>query len=388
MTALRPYAIIRHGVLEPGAEVLFDGKKIVNLRSLAETAEPYVLSAAFVNAHSHLEYRGFQDRIDEREYWGWIRELTRLKGLQAAEEVRSDCLVAAKENRATGVALIAEHSDRPFAGEAMTAAGLKGAIFQEVITRFGKREERLEEIERNAAINRSSFSGPVWLSPHAYQTVDDDTLRSMGESGDPISSHVAETPYESMMTREGSGPIADYLHSIGIPYIPTGKGIIETLQALGLLRPRAQVVHCCALEPGDIELIATSGASVAHCPRSNVRLRCEVAPIRQLLDAGVTVGLGLDSAASSGSIDMFAEMRACLEVSRTAGAPVSAEETWRMATSGGYESVRFALRGNRESWDIATGSTAPLIKINVPDASSIEDLIERGSPGAVEWVTG
>lgn len=133
---LRPYGIVLDGALEVGLEleILGDGSRVV--RPHTGLPEPYILTPAFVNAHSHLEYRGFQGKVQASGYWNWIREITRLKPMQSDAEVIADCLLAADENRATGVYRIEEHSDRIGAAAAMRKAGLQGPIYQELITFF------------------------------------------------------------------------------------------------------------------------------------------------------------------------------------------------------------------------------------------------------------
>lgn len=383
---LRPYGIVLSGALELGLEVVLEDGVIQEVRPHTGVPEDYVLSPAFVNAHSHLEYRGLMGKVKEPEYWGWIRELTRLKQAQSPEEVRADCYTAAQENIRTGVALILEHSDRPFAGEAIRKSGLQGAIEQEVITVLETDpDHKLEMVEEKARRNQAAFGGPVFLNPHAYQTVDSVTLRRLAELATPLSIHVAETPYESELTRHGIGPIADFYRANGVPIVPTGKGVLQSLDDLGLVREDTQLVHCCALEDGDLELISKRGAVVAHCPRSNQRLQCPSAPIAEMLEAGIKVGLGLDSAASSGPIDMFAEMRAALEVGLTRGRPVSPEQVWNMATTLGYASIRHTLP-KRQDWAIVPGSYVPLLKLHVAGAQCTEELIERCEPGKVGWV--
>lgn len=368
------------GVLELGLELLLDEGRIVEVRPHTGIPENYIVSPAFVNAHSHLEYRGLQDRMTATEYWPWIREITELKKTQPEARVRQEAIAAAHENHRTGVAMIAEHSDRPFAATAMISAGLGGVIFQETIT-FFERETRLEklaQVRRKAEEQAKVWRKPVFLTPHAYHTVDEQTLAEFGASGEPFSIHVAETPFESQLTRDGTGPIADFRRQVGYEVQATGKSIVQTLADLGMARPGAQFVHCCDVDQRDIETMARNQVAVAHCPRSNIRLNCPPAPVREMLEAGITVGLGLDSPASSGPIDMFAEMRAALQVSSQRGKPMQPEEVWRIATN--PKALAFALP------DLPTGPAAPLIKIAVPGAKSIGEVIERGSPVNVSWV--
>ncbi len=394
---LRPYGVFVSGHLELGIELVLEGGEIKEIRPHTGIPEPFVVSPAFVNAHSHLEYRGLQGMIHETEYWPWIRELTRLKLSESLIEVRDGCRLAARENRASGVALIGEHSDRPFAGEALCESGISGVIYQEIITFFESddREAKLGKVKKNAEANGAEWEAPrsakfsvtrhpgrVVLSPHAYQTVDRKTLKEIAQSGEPFSIHVGETPLESEFTITGTGDIADFYKSANVPYEPTGKNIVETLHDLGLARQGAQFVHCCAVSQSDIDLMVAKGVAVVHCPRSNVRLGCPPAPVREMLDTGAEVGLGMDSPASSGPIDMFDEMRAALQVSMNRGRPLKPEEIWRMATVMGAAS----LPVEAQVWEVAIGSKVPLIKINVTGALHARDVIEQASASDVNWV--
>lgn len=372
---VRPYGLVIEGRLELGLELVMSGNMILEIRRHSGVPEPVIVSPAFVNAHSHLEYRGLMGRIPDAPYWPWIREITRLKPTQAADEVRADIERAAEENVRAGVAWIAEHSDRPGSGEAMRQNGLGGMIFQEVIT-LGEADggaERLEFVRGKAEAQREAFGGPVYLSPHAPWSVDPATLEQLGRGANPLSIHVAETELEDRFLREGAGPMAELLADIGGPIQPTGEGVVEYLRRLGLVRPGAQFVHGCALDEADLELMAEGGVSVAHCPRSNAALGCPIAPVRQMLEAGIPVGLGLDSAASSGPIDMLAEMAAALHASETRREPLRPEVVWRLATDEGARSVGIG------SWGIAEGSTTPLIEIDLPGAYAIREVIESGA---------
>ena len=203
----------------------------------------------------------------------------------------------------------------------------------------------------------------------------------LAASRTPLSIHVAETPFESQLTRDGSGPIADFYRANGVPIEPTGKSVLRSLEDLNLVRGTTQLVHCCAVDEDDIQVIKNRNAYVAHCPRSNKRLQCPPAPIREILDSGIDVGLGLDSAASSGPIDMFAEMRSALETGIERNKPLTAQEVWRMATAKPHLAIDDYYRSK-----IDKGSEPRLIKIHIQDAHDTGDIIEQAHPGLVEWI--
>lgn len=366
--------------IQTGVEVCIEGGVVAELRpwTRAERDEAgLLLSPAFVNAHSHLEYYDLKGKLKGGEYWPWIREITKVKPTRTMEEVAAGALEAAKQNVATGVSVIGEISDWPVSGAAMAEAGLGGRIFQEVITlAFADTApaQRLEACRRNAKVNADASGLPVTLSPHAPYTVDVETLRLLGSSGEFISIHAAEHPVEREFIQRGEGPIAEMYQELALTFEPTGLSPIAYLDSVGCLHANVQLVHVCDVTMEDIERIAASGASVAHCPRSNVELGCPVSPVAEMRKRGVQVGIGLDSAASSGAVNYFAEMREALGV---AGGALSAEDAWRMATSEGADSLRLGRR-----WEIAPGANPDLMLLE-PVGGTLGAIIGMGGPPSV-----
>lgn len=378
---LRPYAAVIRGRLQWGLEFrLDDTGMIVEVGPHTGMPEPYVLTPAFVNAHSHLEYRTLMGQIPGGDYWIWIRQLTELKKSQTEAEVVASCELGAAENRATGVHFIAEHSDRPFAGVSLSRAGFEGPVFQELITFL---EQASPEEKRQIVLDRAATQGAA-VSPHAYHTVDESSLRWVLAQGGPLSIHVAETQAENDFTERGEGPLAAFYESFGFSRPPTGKSVARSLLDLGFAGKRVQFVHGCALSETDISVIARADVSLAHCPRSNISLGCPAARVRRWLDAGIRVGLGLDSAASSGPIDMFDEMRAALDLSRAIGEPITAEEVWWMATGGGYAAIPSLPK---VPYDLVPGAKMPLLRLSVEGAHETEDLLGLDHL-AVSWIDG
>jgi len=378
---LRPYGVVVAGELQLGLEVVIEEGVVQEVRPHTGMPEDYVLSPAFVNAHSHLEYRGLQDRIPSLSFWQWIGELVRLNTDTSPEETRQWTELAASENRKTGVALIADHSNRPFAGAALEAQSIKGTIFQETITVdcWGDGADKIREIEERAAKQRTECSLEVFVSTHAPYSVDPSSLRRINESSAKNSIHAAESYEELDWMTKGEGPIADFYTSNGFAS-PGFRSTIAYLSSLGMVRPGTQLVHCCSIDDEDIELMARGGVHVAHCPYSNVFLHCPISPVRRMLNAGIPVGLGMDSAASGGPIDMFLAMRSALSSSYSLGEPLSPETVWHMATTAGASSLGVS------GWSVAAGSSCPLIKVYVQGAYSVGEVIESAKPEMVEFV--
>ena len=112
---------------------------------------------------------------------------------------------------------------------------------------------------------------------------------------------------------------------------------IDLMDELGWLGPDVWLAHCVHLSPPEIALLGRSSTGVAHCPSSNARLGAGTAPVPALVRAGVSVGLGVDGAASNEAGELAAEMRAALLAARARGGPraLTARECLALATRHG-----------------------------------------------------
>jgi cytosine/adenosine deaminase-related metal-dependent hydrolase len=112
---------------------------------------------------------------------------------------------------------------------------------------------------------------------------------------------------------------------------------VEYLERLEWLDDDVWCAHCVHLDGRDVARFGETGTGVAHCPSSNLRLGAGVAPVRELLDAGVRVGLGVDGSASNERGDSLLEVKQALLVARGRGGPeaLTAREALRLGTRGG-----------------------------------------------------
>jgi 5-methylthioadenosine/S-adenosylhomocysteine deaminase len=142
----------------------------------------------------------------------------------------------------------------------------------------------------------------------------------------------------------------------------------------GALTERTLCIHAVQLGPGDIDLLADSGAAVAHCPLSNQAHGHGTAPLGAMLQARIRVGIGTDSEVSVGRLDLLAEARAARSLAR-----LTAEATIELCTLGGARALGLA----GETGSLRSGHWADCIVIRVTNAgreSSPAELALASSP--------
>ena len=189
------------------------------------------------------------------------------------------------------------------------------------------------------------------IAPHAPYTVSEAHLREVKAFSDrtqaPIVTHVAETRKEvEDITRDhGARPV-------------------EYLARIGFLGARDVFAHTVQINDGEIALLKQNGVGSVHNPQSNMKLASGVAPVPQMLKAGVAVGLGTDGAASNNDLDMWEEMDTAAKLAKVATFDpkvLSAEEAFAMATINGAR----ALHMDSDIGSLEAGKRADIVIVDL-----------------------
>jgi cytosine/adenosine deaminase-related metal-dependent hydrolase len=137
-----------------------------------------------------------------------------------------------------------------------------------------------------------------------------------------------------------------------------GRRPLKLMEDCGFVGKDVWYAHGIFFDDAELELLARTGTGVAHCPSSNMRLGSGIARIREMIDQGIPVGLGVDGSASNDSSDMLGEARQAMLLQRVrAGIPgqaaqgLSAREALALATEGGARLLGYDKLGRiEEGW--------------------------------------
>jgi len=306
--------------VEPAGAVLANhsvavaGGRILAVRPRAEARARYdpaqsvdlghhALIPGLINLHTHAAMSLMRGLADDLSLMSWLKDhiWPAEAKFVSPEFVYDGTLLACAEMLLGGVTCF---NDMYFFPEAAARAALHagmraslGIIAVEFPTPYAADAD--DYLAKGLAARDALLEEPLLsfcMAPHAPYTVSDRTFGrvvTMAEELDlPIHLHLHETRRE----------IDDSLAQFKVRPL-------ERLAALGVLGPRLIAVHAVHVNEGEIEMLARFGASVAHCPSSNLKLASGFAPVAALLARGVNVGLGSDSAASNNRLDILQEMR-------------------------------------------------------------------------------
>lgn len=306
------------------ATVCVDGRRIVWVGPRAD-APPgddrdlgaVALLPGLVNAHTHLELTVMRGFLEELDFKRWILRLTSARrDVLSRDDLLQSARLGIAEGLLAGVTTYADTCESGVVHEALRDLCARGVVYQEV---FGPAPERcasaLAELREKAHRLRETDTPLVrtGVSPHAPYSVSDElfsaTARLAIEDDFPIAVHIAESDAESRYVSEASGPWAESHRARGIEVAPRGRTPIDLLDRAGVLAARPLLIHGVRADATDIRRMRHHDCGVAHCPASNAKLGHGVAPVMEMLAAGLRVGLGSDSVASNNRMDILDEAR-------------------------------------------------------------------------------
>ena len=324
-----------------------------------------VVTPALVNTHHHLYQTLTRARAQQGTLFEWLVELYPTWARVDAEAEYAAARTGLAELALSGCGTVFDHHYLfPQGAEGIVEAEVQAAVELgvRIVASRGSMDlgesdgglppdsvvESIDRIladtQRLAALHEPGHDARVQIvvAPCSPFSVTRDLMtesaalaRSLGLK---LHTHLAETTEEESFCRErfGCSPV-------------------EYLEGLDWLAEDVWCAHCVHLSTDDVGRFADTHTGVAHCPTSNLRLGAGIAPVRQLLDAGVRVGLGVDGSASNERSDLVYDVKQALLVARAVGGPraLTAREALRLATRGGA-----AVLGRDDIGELSPGKCA------------------------------
>lgn len=340
-----------------------EAAKLYSANSEISLAE-HVLMPGMVNAHGHGAMSLLRGIADDLPLKSWLEDYIwpLEERWMAPEFVYHGTQLAIAEMLLSGTTCFADMYFFPNeAARAASEIGMRTQLACPVIdfpTAWAQDAE--EYISKATALNDQYRHHPlisVAFGPHAPYTVSDAPLLKIATFAEeldiPIHMHIHESAQE----------VSDALET-------SGKRPLQRLAELGLISPRLLCVHGTQLNDADIALLSENGASVVHCPESNLKLASGFCRVAALQAAGINVALGTDGAASNNDLDMFSEMRTAALLAKAVAGDASALpalQALRMATSNGAK----ALGLDSQIGSLETGKCADMIAVRLDSLNAI-----------------
>jgi 5-methylthioadenosine/S-adenosylhomocysteine deaminase len=318
----------------------------------------HVLIPGLVNLHTHAAMTLMRGLADDKLLMDWLNNHiwpveTRLV---SQEFVHDGTLLACAEMLRGGITCFNDMYFFPeSAAQAALQARIRAAIGM-IVIEFPSpyATDAMDYLNKGIALRDHLREEPLLsfcIAPHAPYTVSDKTFERiavmLGEFDVPLHIHMHETRGEIEKS------LAQY-----------GRRPLSRLQNLGLVDANLLAIHAVHLTDQEVDLLASRGCHVAHCPSSNLKLASGIEPPARLLGSGINVGLGTDGAASNNRLDIFSEMRLAALIAKGAtGDPtiMPAHAVLEMATLNGAR----ALGLDGQIGSLTKGKRADITAVNL-----------------------
>lgn len=353
---------------EPGAVAIL-GENIIAVGSQESIMEEYtskevvdcggkVLMPGLVNAHTHVPMtllRGLADDL-RLDVWllGYMMPVER--EYVSPEFVRLGTKLGCLELIRSGVTTFADmYYFEEHVAQVTAELGMR-AICSQTVLKFPAPDAHSYDESLAAArdfiIRWKDHSLIVpSIAPHAPYTSTEEILKASVEMAIefdvPLHTHIAETAQE----------VEDAREEFGMPVVPYVK-------KHGLLEAKVLAAHCVHIDNGEIVTLRRHGAGVAHCPSSNLKLASGFAPLSNMIEEGLNVGVGTDGPASNNDLDMFEELRLASFLAKSVtGDPTAVPAS--MALAIGTRLGAHALHLGHLTGSLEPGKRADLILVDI-----------------------
>jgi cytosine/adenosine deaminase-related metal-dependent hydrolase len=304
-----------------------------------------VVTPGLVNTHHHLYQTLTRARAQQGDLFSWLKELYPVWAGIDEESVYAAARTGLAELALSGCTTVFDHHYVfPHGTSGLIEAEVRAAqeLGMRIVASRGSMDlgesagglppdalveeldDVLAETERLAALQDAEGMVQLAVAPCSPFSVTGRLMRESAELarrlGLKLHTHLAETLEEEQ-----------YCHEL------YGCRPVQYLSELGWIDADVWCAHCVHLDDGDVEIFSRGGVGVAHCPTSNMRLGVGIARVRELADAGVAVGLGVDGSASNERSDLLLEVKQALLVARARSGPaaMTVRDALRHGTRGG-----------------------------------------------------
>ncbi|WP_019879286.1 amidohydrolase [Succinispira mobilis] len=253
-----------------------------------------------VNTHTHAAMTLFRSYADDMFLMDWLEnKIWPAEANLTAEDVYWGTLLSIGEMLKSGTTCFADmYFFMDEVAKAVETSGIRACLSRGLAGVAPNSDKSLLEAKEFCLKWNGAANGRIttMLGPHAPYTCPPDYLKQVIEVAKEIKAeihiHLSETKFEvdTCIEKFGKTPIAH-------------------MDSLGLLDLGVLAAHCVHVTPEDIQLMKAKNVRVAHNPQSNLKLASGIAPVQQMLEAGLIVGLGTDGASSNNNLDLLEEVR-------------------------------------------------------------------------------
>ena len=348
-----------------------------------------VVLPGYINAHGHAAMSLFRGMADDLALMTWLQEhIWPAEGRWVDEAfAAAGTRLAISEMLKCGTTTYADMYFYPApAADVALQAGIRHVSFTPILdfpTNFAQNAD--EYIKKALSVHDRYKHHDLLnfgLGPHAPYTVSNGPLRQIKTLADqlnmPVQIHLHETAFE----------VAESMDKFGCRPV-------KRLADLGFMTDNLSCVHMTQINEEDIAILQHSGASVVHCPESNLKLASGFCPAHQLLSSDINVALGADGAASNNDLNIQGEMKTAAMLAKAVAADaaaVPAAKALYMATMGGAR----ALCLEDQTGSLEPGKWADIQAVSLSDIAQqplydpVSQLVYTDSSRHVShvWVAG